>query len=350
LRFFSFKLFRTFLKPSLALAGVVALIHSSVFYFETPWTSTVTAAAVACILWLVVSKPPSIGTSIVVGLCIAATFGARMGDVAMGFTVLAAGVLTTRRTRTGLAHCGISIVVFAISLSVLLAINYHLSGSLFGTYFSSVRNAGFDAVASPWKLYGYVFDPFTFAGETNALARPMIAVVPGLLLAIPGLALMGRRHSAVMWAFIACIAGWLFIYTGYVAVSPLTLKFLSMHYAKVLFPVLIGSSMGFVEALAEGMVNWRLLGACTVLLVGCMLLAHLGSERIRPGEAEVTASENTADAWKAIDGNEATRWDSGRPQEPGMRFDIDLRKSRFVLRIPRDGDQRSELMSITIPK
>jgi hypothetical protein len=45
---------------------------------------------------------------------------------------------------------------------------------------------------------------------------------------------------------------------------------------------------------------------------------------------EVSSNSNPQDARKAIDRNPATRWTSGKPQEPGIYYQIDLKKVQLV--------------------
>jgi hypothetical protein len=47
-------------------------------------------------------------------------------------------------------------------------------------------------------------------------------------------------------------------------------------------------------------------------------------------DVTVSSNANLADAKKAIDGNPKTRWTSGRPQEPGLYFQIDLGKTQSI--------------------
>lgn len=51
---------------------------------------------------------------------------------------------------------------------------------------------------------------------------------------------------------------------------------------------------------------------------------------LSPGSWEVSSNANLPEAIKAIDGDPTTRWTSGKPQEPGLYYQIDLKKVRLV--------------------
>jgi hypothetical protein len=111
-----------------------------------------------------------------------------------------------------------------------------------------------------------------------------------------------------------------------------------MHYAKMLFPILIGCAMVSVTALVERTISWRAVCICTTVILACALLPHLlpAANKLNNSDMTVTASERGSDAWRAIDGNEVTRWDNGGPQRPGMTFDIHFSKAKLVSRITTD--------------
>ncbi|MFH0788123.1 MAG: discoidin domain-containing protein, partial [Pseudomonadota bacterium] len=53
-------------------------------------------------------------------------------------------------------------------------------------------------------------------------------------------------------------------------------------------------------------------------------MSSKGQPSLSLKDVKVSSNANTSDAKKAIDGNLKTRWTSGRPQEPGLYFQIDL--------------------------
>jgi F5/8 type C domain len=334
--FFSFELFKEFVTPALGLAATVLLIHCSVGVFETPWSSTLSAAALACILWILVRRPRSIGISLLIGLCLGACFAARVGDVAIGFALLVGAFVTSGDRMRELGYSAVSVLTCVAASGVVIAINHHLSGSAMGGYLTAVRQGGFNPTALPWKLYGFVLDPFLLAGESNPLAKPLVAVVPALLLSPPGWLALRKSRPTTFWLFATCVAGWLCVYGGYVALSGFTLKYGSVHYAKVLFPLLIGTALYLVQQIADGAVRWRWLAVYGSIVLVAATLPREAVHRISHAEFTVRANVNHAEVSKAADGIDGTRWDSGHPQQPGMAFDIDLRKPRFVYRLIAD--------------
>jgi hypothetical protein len=228
--------------------------------------------------------------------------------------------------------------VFAGFVGALVAFNYNMSGLALGHYITSAQSAGFNVTAAPWKLYGYALDPFLFAHETNPLARPLFVVLPLILLSPLGVVLLWRDRKPVAFIFIACVAGWLFIYLGPPWLTGLSLKYLSIHYAKILFPILIGCAMVSVTALAERAISWQSVCIYAAVILACVFLPHVlpTASKLNKSDMTVTASERGSEAWRAIDEDEVTRWDSGGPQHPGMTFDIHLSKAKWVFGITTD--------------
>jgi F5/8 type C domain len=334
--FFSFEIFNTLLNPALSLASTVLLIHCSVALFEIPWTSSLSATALVCLLWIVLRDHYNFRYSVLIGVCLAVSFAARVGDVAIGLALLVAAFATTSEKVNAARHYAISVLTSLVGAAVVLALNHHLSGSAFGTYLASVRQGGFNPAALPWKIYGFVLDPFLYAGETNPLAKPLAVVVPGLLLSPVGLFALRKTRSAIFWLFVAFLAGWLCVYGGYVALSGFTLKYGSVHYAKVLFPIAVGTSFYFFQRVAESGVRWRLLAAYIGLMLAIIILPRIAVHKLSASEFTVRSNTNNAEAARAADGNDLTDWSSGVPQSSGMTFDVDVKQPRFIYRITAD--------------
>src|SRR5262249_35699954 len=78
---FSWRLFTKFLtKPSAAIDALI-LVHFPVRLFVMPWTTSVTAAALALLSFIYVQKLYSIRWGAAAGLAIAMSFSARIGDI-----------------------------------------------------------------------------------------------------------------------------------------------------------------------------------------------------------------------------------------------------------------------------
>jgi len=123
---------------------------------------------------------------------------------------------------------------------------------------------------------------------------------------------------------LAIVAGWAPIYAPFVAVTGLTLRFGSAHYAKMLFPVLGGAAFFAIAEFAAARVPWHWAAVYLAIVAAIGLLPRLLEFSPMPLEASmIHVCCHPENLTYAIDGNPATRWDTGRPRTAGMTLDID---------------------------
>ena len=254
-------------------------------------------------------------------------FASRMVDVAAGGCLVAAAAAESwwREKRLPTAFPSGAALTCAVLMGMVFIVNERLSGSWLGTYFHSALGQGSSPLFSlPFKLYGYLIDPLLFQGETLPYAHSVVAALPICVLAPGGLVLLWRTQRRMAILFLAIVAGWLPIYAPFVAVSGLTLRFGSAHYAKMLFPVLAGAAFFAIAEFAAARVPWRQAAGYLAIVSAIGLPPWWFEFRPMPLQASMIHvcchAENVA---LAIDGNPATRWDTGRPRAAGMALDID---------------------------
>lgn len=332
----SWRLFGACLEPGYAFGALVILSHISVKFFEIPWTTTVTAAGIAVLMYIICSGRASAKWGMVSGLCVGLIYGARIGDVVLAGALAGVAVAFSWR-KNGLAFLSSIVVSAGIVIAVVLWVTHQLTGLWFGYYFESVRTQGFAVLSIPWRLYGYFVDAFAFHGETHPLSEPVWVVFPGLLLVPAGLIVLWRRKRRLAISVAVLCTTWLIAYGPFVAVTALSLKYGSVHYIKALFPVLTLCVFIGVEEFARSRyvmqaVLWSM--AAFVVLVGAVKM--MAPRKIDLANVSVTASHNEALLRRALDGDITTRWDTSGPQRPEMRVDLNFERQTWVNHVVLD--------------
>jgi hypothetical protein len=347
--FFAHRTFERFLNPALSLAASVVLIQASVDQFVTPWTTTVSAACLMILVDIFTSGRYTVRSGLLAGMAGGFMFGARIADAlpaaAVGLYLFFDG-RTSWQIRRRFFVSGI--LSASLIAAVVIAVDLKFTGNILGNYFTNIMSQGRTLLGIPVKMYGYLFDPFTFHRETNPLAIPIVGQTLFLLLAPLGIFLLLRapyRKLAVGPVFILALVGWAVIYTPFVAVTGLTLKYLSQHYFKAILPTVIGAGFFVIAEIAElgtreehqsRSVRRLLLiylGVITCILGGFRFFAP---RKLELTTAMLSSSSNPSQLSKMIDGDLHTRWDSAQPQQPGLEFDIDFGKTRVVQRVVLD--------------
>lgn len=332
----SWRLFSRYLQPSVAFLALIILCHTSVKVFEVPWTSTITATGIAVLMWIICSGRISARWGIVAGLWVGLIYGARIGDVVLSGALAAVAIAFAWR-KNGVAFASSIALSAGAMIGTVMLVTHRLTGSWFGHYFQAVRSQGFSLLSMPWRLYGYFIDAFSFHRETNPFSEPVWVVLPGLLLVPVGLSVLWRRQRRLGIAVAALCITWLITYGPFVAVTALSLKYGSVHYVKALFPVLILCIFLSVTEFATSPYVVRAI-LVSIALFGALIGAAkmMVPKKIDPAGFTFAASHNHASFDKAVDGNLATRWDTGGPQKPGMSIDLAFGKATWVSHVSLD--------------
>jgi hypothetical protein len=339
--YFSVRVFAVVLDNSgLTLAAAGLLIHSTCALFVKPWTTTVTAAALAVILFVYLERRASTFWGVICGFAVAATFGARIGDVVLAGAVAALIVWELVQKRTGARFLAAAAVTALAVVGAVLLVNHKFSGLWLGNYYQSAAGQQWCVACIPWKLYGYLIDPLRFQGAGDVLAVPMIQVAPLLLLAPLGLFFLFRNPSRRRAAagFSTMFAGWFVIYGPFSAVTGSSLRYGSAHYAKVLFPVVICCAcwalvVAVHPAPAERKSSLWYAAVVTAALLG---IASISPHKLDLAGVRVSSNANPSAAWQAVDGDTNTRWDSAAPQKPGLEYNLDFERTVILNRIDLD--------------
>ena len=331
----SWLLFRTFCEAGLALAAAIFLASSSAQFFVTPWKTSVTAACAAALLYVCVCRPPSWLWGTVAGLLAGLMFASRIADVIIGVAIIAVSVadLAIRERRIPWKFVGSTACSLGIMAVTFLVATHHFSGRYLGLYFEMNRSQGASSIwAIPFKLYGYFIDSWTFH---HSGAPALVRVVPAILLCPAGLILMWRTNQRACLLMLALATAWTVTYTPFVAVTAFTLTFGSYHYAKVLFPLIMGSACFVCGAWQSRSARfWAIYG---VLVAGVIFMPKLITfSKIGVSATSVHANCRLDAASRAVDGDATWRWDSGRPQQAGMYFDIDFGRTAWCNRVVLD--------------
>ncbi len=270
-------------------------------------------------------------------------FAARIVDVALGAAVIGAAAAMSWRKQHQIPARFLAAAtgVGALLIGAVLAANLHYSGSLLGSYFGSQREQGISGpLGTLFKLYGYVFDPLAFERESIGTAAPLWCVLPLALLAPGGLMLLWRKHREAATIGIAVLGAWLATYGVFTAVSGLTLRYGSAHYAKVLFPILTVAGTFALGEFAAARVPWRiaaLYGAGVAAAAVVPLAIHPHEVALSPAQVHLCC--RIEDVPLALDGIPATRWTTGSPRQAGMTLAIDLGRDVEFTRLRLDSSQ-----------
>lgn len=328
---------------ALRLMAALALAIGALRYFVEPWSSTPSALAMAFILYACLCRPLDARWGALAGAAAGVMFAARIVDVALGLAVIAAaaGVDWKRKERMPGRFLAAVALVCGLVVAAVLGADVHYSGELLGSYYKQQVDQGLSSpLAMVFKLYGYFLDPLAFERESQSIAIPVWRVLPLVLLAPGGLMLLRRKRPDLCAAGIAAVAAWLATYGLFTAVSGLTLRYDSEHYAKILFPILTAAGAVALGEFAAGRVAWRpaaLYGACVSVLAA-------GPLAIRPHAVELAPSQihlccRAGDIPLALDGNPVTRWSTGAPRRAGMTLLIDFGREIEFTRLRLDSSE-----------
>ena len=328
---------------ALRLMAALALAVGTLRYFVEPWSSTPSAVAMAFILYVCLCRPLDPRWGAMAGAAAGVMFAARIVDVALGLAVVAAaaGVDWKKELRIPGRFLAAAALVCGLVVAAVLAANVHYSGELLGHYYKQQVDQGLSGpLAMVFKLYGYFLDPLAFERESLSIAIPVWRVLPLVLLAPGGLMLLRRKRPELCAAGVAALAAWLATYGLFTAVSGLTLRYDSEHYAKVLFPIFTAAGTVALGEFAAGRVAWR----AVALYGGCVVALAAAPLAIRPHAVELAPSQihlccRSADTPLAIDGNPVTRWSTGSPRRAGMTLLIDFGREIEFTRLRLDSSE-----------
>jgi hypothetical protein len=353
---YTYSLLSGFLDSPLSVVGALVVAHSSVALFVMPWTSTVSAPCLCFILYRILRPPYTLRGGLAVGLAVGLMFGARIGDGLIGGLVVAAVAIDwwlsraeTKRFMAGILLGG------AVLVAMVVAVNLKFTHLLLGDYTKGILSQDFYFYAIPFKLYGYALSAMQFHGEWQLGSKTLFQVLPLWIVFPLGLTylIVDRRSRRMGIAFLAALVGWLVIYAPFVATTGLSLKYGSLHYSKLLFPILVGCALKVFSMLTDRSAEGQEKEGSHVLLLGmsptraamsylvCFVLLLSGIMMVRfpmidLSHAAVTANRNPGQARNAIDGNPATRWDTAQTQASLQTFDLDFGRNALVARIVLD--------------
>jgi hypothetical protein len=244
--------FTNFLGKTLSAIAALILVHISVRLFVEPWTTSVTAAALALLSFIYVRKLYSIRWGAAAGLAIALTFSARIGDILLLAPLMLLYCFDLIAQPKALARFAASAFVpMGAIMGLTLFVNYKFSHTLLGPYVQRVRSDGFNLAAIPLNLYGYVLDSWTFHGYIDT-ERTVWRVVPLLALVPIGLwMLLAKRATRRIGMMLALtMAAWVCEYAATIYVNGASLQYGLIHYCKALFPSLLASAFYAVQKIS----------------------------------------------------------------------------------------------------
>ena len=325
---------------ALRLMAALALAIGTLRYFLEPWSSTPSAVAMAFILYVCLCRPLDARWGALAGAAAGVMFAARFVDVALGLAVVAAAAAVDwkKKKHMPVGFLTAAALVCGLAVAAVLAADVHYSGQLLGTYYGQARKQG---VSSPLaillKLYGYFLNPLAFERESLSVAMPVWRVLPLVLLAPGGLLLLWRKREDASAVGFAALGVWLATYGLFTAVSGVTLRFNSEHYAKILFPIFTAAGAFALGEFAAGRVAWRtstLYGGCVVALAAAPLAIHTHEVELAPSQIQLCC--RTGDIPLALDGNPVTHWSTGSPRRAGMSLLIDFGREIEFARLRLD--------------
>lgn len=340
--YLSYEVYSSFFNEALSILGVIFLSMTSVSLFYIPWTSTVSALSFIFVIYIFVKKKYNLLFALLAGISLALAFAARIADivpVGIAFTVYLIGMFKYNKDEFKRSSI-LSFLTMLIIVVVTTFINYKFSGSILGPYTSSILSQGFNVRAIPFKIYGYLINAYTFHGEANHIFPPLLRY-NFLFIFIPfGLFYMlrNRKDRLFGWLITASFIGWSILYIPFVAITGFTLKYGSLHYIKMFFPLFVLISLYAISKMVYESSKFKYLNIylIVVVLIGLIFVKGLEFKEMDLSSVNVTSNVNSSQAYKAIDKNLATRWDSESPQKKEMEFEIDLKKAQMVNRILLD--------------
>ncbi len=315
------------LSQGVRLMAAFALAMSWVRFFVEPWSSSLSAASLALILYVCLCRKPWARWGALAGTAVAVMFAARLVDALVGGCAVAAAIFEAwrRDKRPPVAFAAAAAISCAVLSAAVMAVNLHFTGSPLGNYYEMARGQGLSGLAAiGFKLYGYFFDSLVFAHESLAGASSVWMMFPIMLAAPAGLMLLWRRRRAAVTIFLSTLVGWACAYVPFPAVSGLTLRFGSARYIGVLAPILTAAGAVVVAEFAAGRVRMRYTAVYVATLAALAALPlALRTHKIFLSASQIRACCNQDDIALAVDGDAGTSWTSGTPRRAGMSLTID---------------------------
>ncbi|GEM_PF-2402541 len=334
----SFKVFVKYFDRQLSLLASVTLVMLLTGMFTVPWTTTLTSLCFMYVFYVFAYGKYELFPAILAGICVGSAFAARFGDVLPVGAAFAVYSFIGIKDKKNLKPLIYGLSVAALIIAVDLLINYDFSGRFFGNYFASISGSGFNFEGIPYKFYGYVVDSLAFHRENHPFAVPLLRYAFVFSIAPLGLILLLKektlRAETIFSAFV--LICWCVIYLPFVAVTGFTLKNFSLHYSKMLFPLLMFLSL---FAIKLGLSERRNAGKlilfyfAAVALVTIVFVKEFKFVQINLAEIAV-ASGNAASGSEMSVNTEAWKgWAGKGIQAPGMECVLELKKEKMINRI-----------------
>jgi hypothetical protein len=201
----------------------------------------------------------------------------------------------------------------------------------------------------PWNSFGYFINPYSFAGETHLLSISLLKFFFLFLFAPLGLYLILKREKTRVkgMLFVMVIVGWAIIYLAHVGISATAIKFTGFSYLKMLFPILIVSSIFFIvellnkddQAIKAKKIFKMSIGYIlffTALVFIFIIFFNFSQIPLNQKNIRVITSDNPSSIKFLMDNTISTLWDSGGPQRKGMNITIELDRIYLINRIVMD--------------
>lgn len=337
----SYKINRKFFDEVISVISTLLLSLLVVSMFSTPWTSTVTSVCLLYIIYITLYEKYDLLSFVYSGLAVGLSFATRIGDVIPTSVALSFFIFEFMKKYRKINYNILLTIVIALALiSTTIFINYTFSGLLLGNYMNSVLIQGFNMQAIIYKVYGYLFDSFTFGGEVHYLSMPLFKYCFLFILSPLGLyyLLLDKSNRKMAILILLSFLSWFITYVPHAAISGLTLKYGTLHYLKMLFPLLVILSLKYILQIStekkrsEIARNMKLLFlyilTLSILLLSLVYL--LNFSMIDMADAKVDASENNKTAMLAIDNDINTRWDTAKPQSKGMFYAVYFNRAYLI--------------------
>ena len=347
--FLSFKINLKFLDVTLSLITSLIVAMTTINMFVIPWTTTVTAISFLYIIYIAIYEKYDLTSSLLAGLCIYAAFAARIGDLIPLLVSFGIYVLQYFLKNKKISHNTIfALIVFGVLTFITIIVNYQFSGTILGNYgstlFSGPNSTGFNLINMPYRIFGYLINPFVFEGEIHQqVSVPLIKYCFIFILAPLGLfnLLVEKKTRMYGILFLLAFFGWVVVYTPFIGISGYSLKFTQFHYLKLFFPIFALLSVRFISTITDGSLKNSLLTKnlknmylyLLIVIILIYLMLQLDFYPISSDKFMVTATDNVQKVYSAIDGDLNSRWDSAKTQQVGMSFTIDMSDTYLVHRV-----------------
>ena len=324
----SFKVFEKYFSREASLVTALMLQNFLTGMFTMPWTTSLTTLFLAYVFYAFACKKFDLVHYILAGSCAGFAFATRIGDFLPVGAAAAVYFLSGFMKERKLAPVIWGLVSCAVIIAADLAVNYAFSGNLLGNYLANVGKAGFNVEAIPYKFYGYFIDPLKFHNENHPFSIPLLRHAFLFVLAPLGIYFLLREKKMRPEFYFAgaVLAGWAVIYLPFVAVTGFTLRNLSLHYSKMLFPILAFLSIYAIKrALESGKAKPVIIYFSALVLITGIFLHEFKFEQVNiRGRAELLEGQER----KPWDG-----WKSSETQKPGMECVVELEKQKTINRV-----------------